>query len=52
MELERELADVRACSWQAVERLSLAPLPQRISDKYDGFERWHAMIVAAEKAGD
>jgi|TARA_R100000365_G_scaffold3696_1_gene13724 hypothetical protein len=46
-ELEREIADARACQWQAVDRLGLNSMPSRIYAKDQGFDDWHNLIDAA-----
>ena len=45
-ELEREIADARACQWQAVERLNLDTMASRITAKDQGFDDWHDLIDA------
>lgn len=48
-ELTRELADVDACTAQALKRLDIEPMMQRAGDKYAGFNRWHDLIDEATK---
>lgn len=46
-ELAREMADVDACTVQALKRLEIEHMMDRARDKYAGFNRWHDLIDAA-----
>lgn len=48
-ELERELADVKACVMVAQDVLGLQLSTERRIAKREGFERWHRMIAERKK---